>query len=305
MSNITIPNTLSDGNTILASEHNQNYTAITDVVNGNIDNDNIAAGAAIAASKLAIANILTTANTVTIGVGTTGDSNPRVALDSDGHLVLGSGSAAGDVRIKRESAGVAAIRNAADSAYEDLKVDNLTAAGTVACATITPTNAVDETVGGTGQTSWTTGDIPYASATDTLSKLGIGSEGQAILSTSGVPAWGDINAGELTLIGSPLASITTGTLYTQAHSLGYTPSDPCVVATCTTTDLGYPVGAKITFSTTGLDNSSFGLTISSDGTNLYLRTGTYMPYILNKSTGAAGAMTGGSWSWQFAVRGSN
>ena len=189
MPDITIPNTLSDGNTILASELNQNFTAVTDVVNGNIDNDNIAAGAAIAASKLAIASILTTASTVTVGVGTTGDANPRIALDSDGHLVLGSGSAAGDVRIKRESAGVAAIRNAADSAYEDLKVDGLTAAGTVSCATITPTNAINETVGGTGQTSWTTGDIPYASASNTLSKLGIGSDDQALKVVSGVPAW--------------------------------------------------------------------------------------------------------------------
>ena len=134
MPDITIPNTLSDGNTILASELNQNFTAVTDVVNGNIDNDNIAAGAAIAASKLAIANILTAASTISIGVGTTGDTNPRIALDTDGHLVLGSGSAAGDVRLTRESAGVAAIRNAANSAYEDLKVDNLTTATPLANA---------------------------------------------------------------------------------------------------------------------------------------------------------------------------
>lgn len=141
MPDITIPNTLSDGNTILASELNQNFTAVTDVVNGNIDNDNIAAGAAIAASKLAIANILTAASTISIGVGTTGDTNPRIALDTDGHLVLGSGSAAGDVRLTRESAGVAAIRNAADSAYADLKVDNLI-----------PATPLDTNYGGTGLT---------------------------------------------------------------------------------------------------------------------------------------------------------
>ena len=307
MSNITIPNTLSDGNTILASEHNQNYTAITDVVNGNIDNDNIAAGAAIAASKLAIANILTTASTISIGVGTTGDANPRIALDSDGHLVLGSGSAAGDVRLIRESAGVAAIRNAANSAYEDLKVDALTAAGTITCATITPTNAVVETKGGTGQSTITTGDLLYGSASNTISKLAVGSTDQVLTVAGGVPTWADAAGGQLVPIGSPLASISTSTLYTQAHFLGYTPSDVCVVATCTTTDQGYPVGARITFVSPGLHNanSGQGVTISSDATNLYLRLTNGMPFVLNKSTGSAGALTGGSWSWQFAVRGSN
>lgn len=150
MSDITIPNTLSDGNTILASEHNQNYTAITDVVNGNIDNDNIAPAAAIAASKLAISNILNTASTISIGVGTTGDTNPRIALDTDGHLVLGSGSAAGDVRLIRESAGVAAIRNAANNAYEDLKCDGLTASGTAAIHTLTLTTVLSKAYGGLG-----------------------------------------------------------------------------------------------------------------------------------------------------------
>ena len=50
--------------------------------------------------------------------------------------------------------------------------------------------SLDETRGGTAQTSYTTGDILYSSATDTLSKLGVGTNGQVLTVTAGVPAWG-------------------------------------------------------------------------------------------------------------------
>jgi hypothetical protein len=45
------------------------------------------------------------------------------------------------------------------------------------------------TAGGTGQTTYTTGDILYSSATNTLSKLGIGSSSQILSVVGGVPAW--------------------------------------------------------------------------------------------------------------------
>jgi hypothetical protein len=43
--------------------------------------------------------------------------------------------------------------------------------------------------GGTGLTTYTTGDTLYASATNTLSKLGIGSTGQVLTVSGGVPSW--------------------------------------------------------------------------------------------------------------------
>ena len=50
--------------------------------------------------------------------------------------------------------------------------------------------------GGTGQSSYTVGDILYASATGALSKLGIGSTGQVLKVASGIPSWAtDANAG--------------------------------------------------------------------------------------------------------------
>ncbi len=46
-----------------------------------------------------------------------------------------------------------------------------------------------ETQGGTNKTTYTTGDILYASASNTLSKLAIGSTNQVLTVISGVPSW--------------------------------------------------------------------------------------------------------------------
>ena len=49
---------------------------------------------------------------------------------------------------------------------------------------------IGATFGGTGQTSWATGDIPYASGANTLAKLGIGTVNQQIrVSAGGIPEW--------------------------------------------------------------------------------------------------------------------
>jgi len=49
---------------------------------------------------------------------------------------------------------------------------------------------IGATFGGTGQTSWATGDMPYASAANTLAKLGIGTVNQQIrVSAAGIPEY--------------------------------------------------------------------------------------------------------------------
>ena len=65
----------------------------------------------------------------------------------------------------------------------------LSGGGTSGDVTVSLTSPVSETLGGTGQTTYTTGNILYASATNTLSKLGIGSTGQFLSVSGGVPAW--------------------------------------------------------------------------------------------------------------------
>jgi hypothetical protein len=71
---------------------------------------------------------------------------------------------------------------------------SITTLGTVATGTWSAT-AVDPTKGGTGLTTYATGDILYASGTNTLSKLTAGATGKVLTIASGVPSWGgSVNA---------------------------------------------------------------------------------------------------------------
>lgn len=66
---------------------------------------------------------------------------------------------------------------------------NFTGTPITVSGTLTLSGTLDEPHGGTGNTSFTTGDILYASASNTLSKLPIGSLGQVLSVSSGIPAW--------------------------------------------------------------------------------------------------------------------
>lgn len=66
---------------------------------------------------------------------------------------------------------------------------------------------VTEAKGGTNQTTYTTGDLLYASASNTLSKRAIGTTGQELRVASGVPTWSDPHA-------ATNGSATLGSSYT-------------------------------------------------------------------------------------------
>jgi|GEM_PF-2886321 len=55
---------------------------------------------------------------------------------------------------------------------------------------VSATSSVGTLYGGTGVTSYTTGDILYADATNHLAKLGIGSTGSVLKVAGGLPGWG-------------------------------------------------------------------------------------------------------------------
>ena len=57
-------------------------------------------------------------------------------------------------------------------------------------------NVIGTTYGGTGLSTYTTGDLVYASAANVLSKLAIGTADQILMvNASGVPVWGNIDGG--------------------------------------------------------------------------------------------------------------
>jgi hypothetical protein len=73
---------------------------------------------------------------------------------------------------------------------------------------------VPTTAGGTGLSSYTTGDTLYSSATNTLAKLPIGSTGQVLTVASGLPAWSSLPAQVYPGAGIPKSTGTAwGTSY--------------------------------------------------------------------------------------------
>jgi hypothetical protein len=61
--------------------------------------------------------------------------------------------------------------------------------------TLTLGGVLNAASGGSGQSSYTTGDILYASASTTLSKLALGAAGQVLVAGASAPKWDTVNGG--------------------------------------------------------------------------------------------------------------
>ena len=73
--------------------------------------------------------------------------------------------------------------------------------------------SLDETRGGTGQTTYSTGDVLYASAADTLSKLAAGTNGHVLTLAAGIPAWQAAGGGAASIEACVLKDLkTSGTV---------------------------------------------------------------------------------------------
>jgi hypothetical protein len=79
---------------------------------------------------------------------------------------------------------------------------------------VSSTGVLGATYGGTGQSSITTGDLLYGSASNTISKLAIGSTGTVLRVVGGVPSWGTDYTGTVTSV----AALTLGTTGTDLSS---------------------------------------------------------------------------------------
>ena len=104
-----------------------------------------------------------------IGIGT------GVTTTGTKTINLGTGSTGGTTAITIGSA---------DGATSNIALNGITTA-----TTLNLTNALGPIYGGTGLTSYSSGDILYASATNTLAKLAAGTNGQILTLASGVPSW--------------------------------------------------------------------------------------------------------------------
>jgi len=86
------------------------------------------------------------------------------------------------------------------------------------------TGVLGATYGGTGQSTITTGDLLYGSASNTISKLTIGSTGNVLRVVAGVPAWGTDYTGTVTSVAATVPSFLsiTGSPITSSGTLAIT-----------------------------------------------------------------------------------
>lgn len=159
---------------------------------------------------------------------------------------------------------------------------------TTTLTTLNLTNALGAIYGGTAQSAYTQGDFLYASATNTLSKLGIGTANYILTSTGSVPQWtapSSVTVQTATNLAGgaggsvpyqSAANITTflaiGTANRVMTSSGTAPQWVTVlsgltgVASSSITNTSLTSGRLVYSSTAGLETDSANLTF--DGTTL-------------------------------------
>lgn len=105
----------------------------------------------------------------------------------------------------------------------------LSGGGTSGDVTLSLSTPVSATNGGTAQTTYTTGDLLYASASNTLSKRAIGTTGQVLTVSGGVPTWATAAGGGKVL--QVVSAVTTTSTAITTQSM----SDTSITATITPT----------------------------------------------------------------------
>jgi hypothetical protein len=90
-------------------------------------------------------------------------------------------------------------------------------------------------------------------------------------------------------------TITAAGTLTLAHGLGRKPIFVQPRLKCLTAEMGYSVGDEV-FTAPFSQNTSFGLSMVTDATNLTIRYGSSGLIITNKTTGGSGAITVANWS---------
>jgi len=128
---ITYPNTFVAGTAAQAAQVNANFNAISTVVNGNIDTNNLKSGAGITPNQLNLTSeyaVLRGTGTRGLSAGITGDTTPRVSLNSDGKVWFGAGSvSAQDLSLTRKSASVLLLTDLAGTTNKSFEANQFDA----------------------------------------------------------------------------------------------------------------------------------------------------------------------------------
>jgi hypothetical protein len=130
-------------------------------------------------------------------VGTVGtDDVTFVQFSGLGQITAGDGltKSGNTLNVVGTTNRITANANSIDIAATYVGQTSITTLGTIATGTWNATE-IGEVYGGTGQTSYTTGDILYASASNTLAKLSLGADGKILQSNGTNVEYGDLDGG--------------------------------------------------------------------------------------------------------------
>ena len=132
-----------------------------------------------------------------LSIGVSGYTDNTTVLDAIGNLVI-DGNVESKVLISNISTGTSPLTITSTTLVSNLNVDKLDdQEGTYYLDLTNSTGTLSTTKGGTGLSTYTTGDILYSSATNTLSRLSIGSNNQVLSISSGVPVWKSLVASDV------------------------------------------------------------------------------------------------------------
>jgi hypothetical protein len=180
---------------------------LTTGVTGQLPIANGGTGQATASAAFNALSPITTTGDLIIGNGT--NSATRLAIGTNGYVLTSNGTTASWAA---STGGVTSFQTS---------LSGLTP-NTSSTGAITLAGTLGATSGGTSQSTYTTGDILYASASNTLSKLSIGTSGQVLTVSGGVPAWGAAAASGVTTISFGSTGLTPSTATSGAVTVAGT-----------------------------------------------------------------------------------
>ena len=183
----TIPNTDITG---LGTMSTQNASAVA--ITGGTANSLILGGTTAAAATVTTLRIDSTLSLA----GTTGTAAQVLTSNGASPPTWQSLAGAGTVTSVDVSGGTTGLTTSGGP---------VTGSGTITLAgTLAAVN------GGTGQSSYVVGDVLYASSTTALSKLTIGTAGQVLTVTAGIPSWATPTTGTVTSVTGTAPVVSSG-----------------------------------------------------------------------------------------------
>lgn len=139
--------------------------------------------------------------------GTTGSSTliPVITIDTYGRVTT--------ITTASNPQGTVTSVAATVPSFLSITGSPITSSGTLAISY--SGTALPSANGGTSQTTYTTGDLLYASATNTLSKLAVGTNGYGLVVASGVPTW------KPPYVRTSFTATAGQTTFTATYNVGY------------------------------------------------------------------------------------